>query len=256
MLREGGVWGVPACGLMFMKRDGKLVLTARMPWMPEMAGTVTPAELKEQQDVLYADSCGTSTPPASASSTPRSRSEMTWIEKFREMTEAKTQDERIERADAGDPRARSRRGEKRGHPRSSSPPTKGDTVTVIDVLVAARKIADDAGIEWRDLDALLPQQQLAQIRSRIAQESAPRLTGVNAPARRRLVAVMPAYNEEATILYRGGAEPPTGTLRPDPNERRTTMARARGLAPWSPRPTHSYCSIRSTRCSLSTVTFR
>lgn len=43
-------------------------------------------------------------------------------------------------------------------------------MTVIDVLVAARRIADDAGIEWRDLDSLLPQQQLAQIRSRIAQD--------------------------------------------------------------------------------------
>ena len=53
LLRDGGVWGIPRSGLMWMKRDGKLVLTARMPWMPEMAGTITPEQLKEQQDEEY-----------------------------------------------------------------------------------------------------------------------------------------------------------------------------------------------------------
>jgi hypothetical protein len=55
LLRDGGVWGVPACGLMWMKRNDQLVLTARMPWMPEMEGVITREELKHQQDELYAD---------------------------------------------------------------------------------------------------------------------------------------------------------------------------------------------------------
>lgn len=50
LLRDGGVWGVPACGLIYMKRDGKLVLTARMPWEPGMP--VTREELWEMQDEL------------------------------------------------------------------------------------------------------------------------------------------------------------------------------------------------------------
>lgn len=50
MLKEGGVWGIPRSGLMFRKEAGKLVLFAEMPWMPEMEGTITPEELREQQD--------------------------------------------------------------------------------------------------------------------------------------------------------------------------------------------------------------
>lgn len=48
-LREGGVWGVPRSGLIFSKQDGKLVLTAEMPWMPLMEGTVTREVLWQQQ---------------------------------------------------------------------------------------------------------------------------------------------------------------------------------------------------------------
>lgn len=43
-------------------------------------------------------------------------------------------------------------------------------MSVIEVLVAARQIADDAGVEWRDLDSLAPRVQVAAIRSRIAQD--------------------------------------------------------------------------------------
>ena len=48
-LRDGGTWGVPRSGLVYNKREGKLVLTAFMPWMPEMTGTITPSQLLEQQ---------------------------------------------------------------------------------------------------------------------------------------------------------------------------------------------------------------
>jgi 3-oxoacyl-[acyl-carrier-protein] synthase III len=43
-------------------------------------------------------------------------------------------------------------------------------MSTIDVLIEARKIADEAGVEWRDLDALLPEQQLASIRDRITRK--------------------------------------------------------------------------------------
>lgn len=43
-------------------------------------------------------------------------------------------------------------------------------MTEIDILIAARKIADENEIEWRDLDELLPQQQLAQIRDRLSRQ--------------------------------------------------------------------------------------
>ena len=33
-LNEGGTWAVPRSGLIFTKRDGKLVLTLRMPEVP------------------------------------------------------------------------------------------------------------------------------------------------------------------------------------------------------------------------------
>lgn len=41
-------------------------------------------------------------------------------------------------------------------------------MSVIEVLIAARKIAEDAGVEWKDLDGT-PYQQVAAIRSRVAQ---------------------------------------------------------------------------------------
>ncbi len=33
-MKDGAVWGVPRSGLIFTKRDGGLVLTAEMPWIP------------------------------------------------------------------------------------------------------------------------------------------------------------------------------------------------------------------------------
>lgn len=48
MIAEGGVWGVPRCGLMFRKQQGKLVLTERMPWEEGMP--LTAEDLREAQD--------------------------------------------------------------------------------------------------------------------------------------------------------------------------------------------------------------
>jgi hypothetical protein len=52
-LAEGGVWAVPRSGLVFQRRGDTLVLIESMPWMPEMEGIVTPAELDEQQACEY-----------------------------------------------------------------------------------------------------------------------------------------------------------------------------------------------------------
>lgn len=50
MLKDGGIWGVPRCGLVYRKREGekKLVLVDRMPWSEEMP--IAEAELREFQD--------------------------------------------------------------------------------------------------------------------------------------------------------------------------------------------------------------
>lgn len=37
MMADGGVWGVPRSGLMFVKRNGGLELDDRMPWTRELA---------------------------------------------------------------------------------------------------------------------------------------------------------------------------------------------------------------------------
>lgn len=50
MIKVGGSWGVPRSGLVYQRdSETSLVLVARMPWMPEMDGTITPAQLAEQQ---------------------------------------------------------------------------------------------------------------------------------------------------------------------------------------------------------------
>lgn len=50
MIRVGGVWGVPRSGLVYQRTsETTLVLTDRMPWMPEMEGTITAEQLAEQQ---------------------------------------------------------------------------------------------------------------------------------------------------------------------------------------------------------------
>lgn len=51
LLRVGGVWGIPRSGLIFTKTGpDEFTLTARMPWQPEMEGTITREQLIEQQD--------------------------------------------------------------------------------------------------------------------------------------------------------------------------------------------------------------
>lgn len=50
-LKEGGVWGVPACGLIFTKQGDAMVLTGRMPHDPEMP--ISAGELLKQQDEMY-----------------------------------------------------------------------------------------------------------------------------------------------------------------------------------------------------------
>ena len=54
LLNDGGEWAVPRSGLIFTKRADKFVLTAEMPWMPEMTGTITREQLREQQDTEFA----------------------------------------------------------------------------------------------------------------------------------------------------------------------------------------------------------
>lgn len=51
MLAENGVWAVPRSGLTFQKREGKLILIERMPFLPGMPGTA--AALKEFQEDDY-----------------------------------------------------------------------------------------------------------------------------------------------------------------------------------------------------------
>ena len=54
LLRIGGVWGIPRSGLIFTKTgDDEFTLTARMPWMAEMEGTITAEQLAEQQQAEY-----------------------------------------------------------------------------------------------------------------------------------------------------------------------------------------------------------
>lgn len=48
MIAEGGTWGIPRSGIIFTKREGKLVLTDAMPHTPEMP--MSEMELKEFQD--------------------------------------------------------------------------------------------------------------------------------------------------------------------------------------------------------------
>ena len=49
LIRDGGVWAVPRSGMIFTREGDRLVLTAEMPWMPEMEGTITPEQLRAQQ---------------------------------------------------------------------------------------------------------------------------------------------------------------------------------------------------------------
>jgi hypothetical protein len=51
MMADGGTWAVPRSGLIFTRRGKTLVLTARMPHMPEIP--ITPEQLAEQQQGDY-----------------------------------------------------------------------------------------------------------------------------------------------------------------------------------------------------------
>jgi len=53
MLADGGVWGIPRCGLVFRKDAGvnTMTLIERMPWDPEMP--CTPEQLLAAQDEDY-----------------------------------------------------------------------------------------------------------------------------------------------------------------------------------------------------------
>lgn len=50
-LAEGGSWGMPRCGLIFVKRGKELYLTARMPHDPAMPLSAT--ELRKQQETDF-----------------------------------------------------------------------------------------------------------------------------------------------------------------------------------------------------------
>lgn len=51
-IRPGGTWAIPRSGLIFRKEVDPAPafrLIAAMPWMPEMEGTITAEQLREQQ---------------------------------------------------------------------------------------------------------------------------------------------------------------------------------------------------------------
>lgn len=50
-LADGGVWGLPACGLVFQRRGSDLVLISKLPHDPAMP--LTEAELGEYQDYMF-----------------------------------------------------------------------------------------------------------------------------------------------------------------------------------------------------------
>ena len=49
-LNDGGIWGIPRCGLIYQKRElaKQFVLTQRMPWFEELS--VSAEELRQRQD--------------------------------------------------------------------------------------------------------------------------------------------------------------------------------------------------------------
>ncbi len=61
MMRDGAIWAVPRSGLIFTRRDNKLVLTSTMPYTEELAAAalqgldVPPTEhaLRTYQDADY-----------------------------------------------------------------------------------------------------------------------------------------------------------------------------------------------------------
>jgi hypothetical protein len=51
LLKDGGTWGVPRSGLIFVRRGNTLVLVDTMPHMPEMP--LSPEELAQYQEDDY-----------------------------------------------------------------------------------------------------------------------------------------------------------------------------------------------------------
>lgn len=49
-LADNGVWAVPRSGLVFTKKDGALVLTARMPYDERMPGDAAALSAYQQND--------------------------------------------------------------------------------------------------------------------------------------------------------------------------------------------------------------
>ena len=49
-LADGGVWGVPRSGLIFQKRDDKLILTERMPFAEDMPPTKEKFAMQQEAD--------------------------------------------------------------------------------------------------------------------------------------------------------------------------------------------------------------
>lgn len=52
-LNEGGAWGIPRVGIIFRKRNGRMVLTDLMPHHPDMP--ISEQELLRQQEIMYRD---------------------------------------------------------------------------------------------------------------------------------------------------------------------------------------------------------
>jgi hypothetical protein len=50
-LKDGGVWGLPRSGLLFVRRGNEFHLTARLPHDPAMP--LSAAELRKQQDTDF-----------------------------------------------------------------------------------------------------------------------------------------------------------------------------------------------------------
>ena len=51
MMKDGGTWGVPRSGLIYVKRGNRLVLQARMPYDPAMPITEKMLDMQQHADI-------------------------------------------------------------------------------------------------------------------------------------------------------------------------------------------------------------
>lgn len=51
MMADGGTWGVPRSGLLYVKRGDRLVLQARMPYDPAMPITEKLLDIQQNADI-------------------------------------------------------------------------------------------------------------------------------------------------------------------------------------------------------------